>query len=664
MARTGRAFPSHISARPKSLAATEAVTYTYIATGGITFSGSATLSRTFGGNIAAGGIVFAGSASISRTFGGNIATGGIIFAGTGTHSLTKAITATGGIVFAGSATVLRTLSSTGSGVIVFSGSAILARTIIGPVSGGIVFGGAGTYSVTYTPPTPIGGITFGGSATTLLTHVFPYTSTGGIIFGGSATAYLVHRVAGTGGIVFGGSATVTLILTTPTLAQIEGATRNEIFKRFLRETGLGTYGIVTGVAGGATTTLDDTTRLKSTQFNADMWKGGWVRISKNADAPSTSPENEVKPITISEHTTNGRLTFNPALSANLAVGDEYEIWRFPNPTSVIEDLDVVLREDVYLPCWTVLSEAPDFDMEQNNLTDWTADGITIISKASGEPSLDGARWLALTTYDVGAAGSVHTANEISVEPGKKYHSSVVGYNRVGVTLTLEAYDVTNSATIDSKTWDGRYPGRIHFEFTTPNTCKSLRIYLRHSAGSGSLVSYWDEFCLYPVDAYDIALPWWVKNKSQIKGIFKLTPNDISANVYDSAIRGEFFQDYEIRDNAFGRGQLRLVVKHGSLPGILFMFGVRNEVAFTNDTADVKRVDENFIIAALAVKVFRRLKTFPNSNAMQTTWIQQQYDEWEKRYKQLQRQQSERLEEIERGYRFSGQYIDERFAFNR
>ena len=580
MARTGRAFPSHFPVRQKALAVTEDVTYTYIATGGITFGGSATISRTFGGNVA---------------------------------------------------------------------------------TGGIVFGSPGIYSITYIPPAPTGGIIFGGATT--VARAYAISATGGIIFAGSATAYVVHVVTGTGGIVFGGSATVTLILTTPTLAQIEGATRNEIFKRFLRETGLGTYGIVTGVAGGATSTLDDTTRLKSTQFNADMWKGGWVRISKNADAVSTAPENEISPITVSEHTTNGRLTFNPAVTANIAVGDEYEIWRFPNPTSVIEDLDVVLREDVYLPCWTILSEAPDFDMEQNNTTDWTASAGTTLSKAAGEPSLDGARWIALST-NTGAAGSAYNANEISVEPGKKYHVSVVGYNRVDVTLTLEAYDVTNSVTIDSKTWDGRYPGRIHFDFNTPSTCKSLRIYLRHSAGSGSLTSYWDELCLYPTDAYDIALPWWVKNKSQIKGIFKLSPKDISTDVYDSAIRGEFFQDYEIRDNAFGRGQLRLVAKHGSLPGILFMFGVRNEVAFVNDTVDTKRIDENFIIAALATKVFRRLKTFPNSNAMQTTWIQQQYDEWEKRYKQLQRQQSERLEEIERGYRSSGQYIDDRFAFNR
>lgn len=580
MARTGRAFPSHtrLPAR-QPLEQVTVVVYTYTASGGITFGGSATLKRTFANNVGSGGIVFGGSASVARTYGGNVATGGIVFGGTATAK-----------------------------------------------------------------------------------KVAVYTGTGGIVFGGSATVVRAYSVTSSGGIVFGGSANVTLILTTPTLAQVEGATRNEIFKRFLRESGLGTYGTVTGIGGGATTTFDDTTRLKSSQFTAQDWPGGWARISKNANSLGTAPENSIMPITTYDPTTNGRITA-PTFSGSIEVGDEYELWRFPSPAFVIDDLDTVLKEDIYLPCWTVLSEAPDFDMEQNNTTDWTAGANTTLSKASGEPSLDGARWLALSTSS-GNAGSAYNANEISVQPSTKYFVSVVCYNHNGNTLTLEAYDVTNAATIDSRTWDGRFPGRLHFEFTTPSTCKSLRIYLKHGAGSGSLTSYWDELCLYPSDSYDIALPWWVKNKNQIKAIFKLAPVDIDTDVWDATLRGNFYNDFEIRDNAFGRGQLRLVMERGSLPGILFMFGVRNETAFADDNADTKRVDENLLIAALACKVFKRLKTFPNSNIMQTTWIKEEYLQWEEKYKQLSRQQSQRVEEITQSYRATGQYIDSRFALNR
>ena len=550
-------------------------------------------------------------------------------------------------------------SYTATGGITFGGSATLKRTRVYTGSGGIVFAGSTTYSRTRAR-TSTGGIVFGGSAT--VTRAWLRTTTGGIVFGGAATYNRTRVVTSTGGIVFSGSANVTLILTTPTVAQVEGATRNEIFKRFLRETGLGTYGVVTGVGGGATSTLDDTTRLKSSQFNTKDWVGAWVRISKNANSYSTAPENDVSPITTYDPTTNGRLTFSPVVTGSIEVGDEYELWRFPNPRFVIDDLDTVLREDVYLPCWTVLSEAPDFDMEQTNTTDWTAGTNTTLSKASGEPSLDGARWLALTSSS--NAGSAYNANEISVQPGEKYAISVVCYNRNSTTLTLEAYDMTNGVSINSKSWSGRFPRRIHFEFTTPSTCKNLRIYLKHDTGIGTLVSYWDELCLYPVNSYDIALPWWVKNKNQIKAVFKLSPVDIDTDVWDSSLRGNFYNDYEIRDNAFGRGQLRLVIERGTIPGILFFFGVRNETAYSNDNSETKRLDENLITAALAAKVFGRLKTFPNSNAMQTTWVEKQAEEWDKKYKQLKRQQGERIEDIERSYRMTGSFLDPRFAGNR
>ena len=637
MARTGRGFPSHQTKQHHVLAAVTSVTYNYTSTGGITFGGSATTKIVYVPLIS-GGIVFAGTAT-TKLIKTHIATGGIVFAGSATTTKVSVHTSTGGVVFAGSANVNVTYAPTSTGGIIFGGSASTKLIKLYTSSGGIIFAGSATVK-----------------------KVYVFSSSGGIIFAGNATVIKVQSHVGSGGIVFGGSATMTLILTTPTLAQVEGATRNEIFKRFLRETGLGTYGIVTGVSGGATTTFDDTTRLKSTQFNSRDWQGAWARIAKNADALSTAPENEVMPITTYDPTTNGRITA-PTFTGSIAVGDEYELWRFPNPKSVIDDLDVILREDIYLPCWSILSEAPDFDMEQNNTTDWTAGANTTLSKASGEPSLDGARWLALSTNS--NAGSAYNSNAIYVEPGKKYFVSVVAYNPNGATLTLEAYDVSNNVTIDSVTWDRRYPGRMHFEFMTPSTCHSLRIYLRHSNVGGSQTSYWDELCLYPTDAYDIALPWWIKSKNQIKAVFKLSPIDINnADVWDSALRGEFFNEFEIRDNAFGRGQLRLVMSHGTLPGILFIFGVRNEVAYINDNADTKRLDENLVVAALATKVFRRLKTFPNSNAMQTTWIERQYTEWEKKYKQLTIQQSQRVEEITQTYRAAGQFIDSRFAFNR
>lgn len=528
-------------------------------------------------------------------------------------------------------------------------------------TGGIVFGGSATASVTlvtYTV-TGSGGIVFAGSAT--ITRTYIGIVSGGITFGGTADAHRAITIIPTGGITFGGSASVTSLLVTPTVTTVEGVTRNQIFKRFLRETGLGVYGTVTGVGGGGTTTFDDTTRLKSSQFTAQDWPGAWARISKNANSIGNAPENEVFAISTYDPTTNGRVTVGGTFSSAIEVSDEYEIWRFPNPKSVIDDLDVVLQEDIFLPCWSVLSDHPDFDMEQNNTTDWEATTGSI-SKVSTGPFINGKRYLALT--DTSGAGVCRSANEIKVEPNKKYHASIIGYaGDDSNTLSLSIYDVTNAETISgySSNWDRQYPGRMVVEFTTPSTCYSVKLQLT-SLGSGSAISYWDDAVFYCMDSYDIALPWWVKNKDQIKAIFELDMTQIGTNVYEPFMRGNIVNKYNIRDDAFGSGQLRLVAENGSLNKPIFIFGVRNEIAFANDTVDTKRVDANLIIACLAYKVFKRLKVFPNSNAMQTSWIQQQYQEWEVLYKRLSRQQSERIENIIQTVPASGYYSDQRFSW--
>lgn len=631
--------------------------YSYSSSGGITFGGAATLARTFVAT-SSGGITFGSTTTYSRTRV-YTTTGGITFGGVATVSRTYGWASSGGLTFGGTATVTRTYGYASTGGITFGGTAGIVRTIVYISSGGITFGGATTYSRTRVYTTT-GGIEFGGTAT--VTRTFAWLSTGGITFGSTTTysrtwAYLVS-----GGITFGGEAGVTTILVTPTVSTVEGITRANLYKRFLRETGLGVYGVVTGVAGGATTTFDDTTRLKSSQFNSQDWVGGWSRISKNANSAGNAPETEVKSITAYDPSTNGRVTAG-TFSASIEVADEYELWRFPNPLYVNDDLDTVLKEDIFLPCWSVLSEHPDFDMEQSGTDDWAA--ITgSISKVITAPYITGKRYLAVTA--TGGSGKARSANSIKVEPNKKYYLSACGFaGGITTTLTLSAYDVSNSAVITSAstTWDRQYPARIVVEFTTPSNCYEIKVEMSHADVTDSNgLAYWDEVILYPVDAYDIALPWWVKNKDQVKAIFGMSLESLGTNTFDSCLKGEMINEYDIRDDSFGKGQLRLVRRSGTVSRPIFIFGVRNEIAYANDTVDAKRVDSNLLIAALARRVFKRLKTFPNSNAMQTTWIIEQQKEWENQFKILNRAQTERVEAVLQTIQPSGYYRDNRFAF--
>ncbi|MBK9077588.1 MAG: hypothetical protein IPL77_21930 [Flavobacteriales bacterium] len=111
-----------------------------------------------------------------------------------------------------------------------------------------------------------------------------------------------------------------------------------------------------------------------------------------------------------------------------------------------------MTQDCFLPEWTLLTEMPDGDMEQNNTTDWGSSNATL-SKVTAEPSLWGKRWLRVTTTDAG--GYAENAAALAVVPGATYHISAIARPTAATTTaTVRAYDNTNAATIDLKTYTG------------------------------------------------------------------------------------------------------------------------------------------------------------------------------------------------------------------
>src|SRR3990167_6011414 len=414
-------------------------------------------------------------------------------------------------------------------------------------------------------------------------------------------------------------ATTIAAFTTP---QIEGITRYTLFKRLLSETGLGDYGVVTT---GGTTTFDDTTKLKSSQYDPKDWVGGWARISKDADGAAAAPEAEVSPITTYDPVTNGRITVSPAFTTTAAT-DEYELWRNPNPRLVIDMLYEILQEEIYIPCWTMLTEVPDGDMEQSGMDDWTSSDATD-SKVSGEPALFGKRYLRVVT--TAALGYSRTAL-LRVEPGKSYHaSSVVRCSAAATTARLIAYDETNGTIIDSADSIRLYPVRIGFEFTAPSGCYTVS--LRLANVENSVTTEWDEVVFYPLEATDIRLPWWVKDKSQVLGIFRANLTSIGTKVYDWIPRGEEDRRWDKRDNALGARGARLVARYGSMSsGPLFIYGLRNEESYANDNSDKKAVDSSLLMAALAYKIFCHLAQRPVSGFFNAKWLLEQRNDWEKK----------------------------------
>ncbi len=441
-----------------------------------------------------------------------------------------------------------------------------------------------------------------------------------------------------------------LIPITHTTPQIEGVLRNDLLKRFLRETGLGTYGTATG---GGTTTIVDTGSLQSTQFNDREHVGGWGRIGKDAGGAQAAPEDEQSPITIYAPST-GTITVNPAVTA-VASGDEYQLWHGIDPTFVKDILDQILVESIYLPYWAILSEVPDYDMEAANTTDWSDTNATG-SKVTDEPRLGGVRNLEVVSS---AANGYSTPPTFNVEPGKPYQVNALCSPQGAFTGRLQAYDVTNSAAIDSKDVTGRIVARVHFTFTAPATCEQVSIRLIGVENPSTI--RWNDVVLYPESARDIALPWWVKNKSQVKKVFRLAPNEFASNQWEDTLRGEPVGNWDIHDSAFGRGQLRLVARRGNMSMPLFIFGARNETAYANDTADSKFVDENLLMAGLAFKVYEYLV---NKGAANLEDNRSRLSHWQARWERLLQQQAERMEEVLTSFTPDSAFLDSDFQFGR
>ena len=427
----------------------------------------------------------------------------------------------------------------------------------------------------------------------------------------------------------------------PTTPSGEILTRTQVLTRFLRETGLGISGTLTG---GSISSIIDTTRLQSPQFNTGDWVGGWCRISNDAGSHA-APETQIRAIT-SYQPASGTINVSPNWTTTApSLGMSYQLFRNPHPTDVLDALDAVLTKETWLPCTTVLSMCPDADMEQSHTTDWTGTNATV-AKSTTAPALMGKRWLSVLTTS--AAGYAESAI-IRVEPGSRIHvSALVRATAAGTTATLTVYDKTNSAAIGTPVTSVRQQVvRLWTEISVPSTCYQITI--RLSNAENSVTSMWDEVAVYPTDTTELNLPWWVGDHSQVKAVYQMRMSQsVGANVWDAGYRGEQDNRWDIRPSDFGPGPFKLVAHYArGLTMPIFIIGTRPEEAYANDNAETKHLDGNWMQAALAYKVFDLLGSNPNRGILNMDWIDKQRTKWEMEYEKRKYQQAMRLEQLQR-----------------
>ncbi len=407
-----------------------------------------------------------------------------------------------------------------------------------------------------------------------------------------------------------------------TKAQVQLTTRPAILKAVLRETPFGQYGTTTA---GSTSSLTDTTMLQSAEaYGDDYWNGGYARIVTGAAAGT------IRNITDYVAST-GVVTVSPNWTSPSSSAD-YELWKMVHPQFVLDALDMTLTEECFVPDWAICTEVPDGDMEQNNISDWTAGGTAIVAKSTTEPTISGVRYLSVTN----AAANDYARSALIYIPvqSRGYHLSALVRCSSG-TGTLIAYDETNGTTLGSVSTTAKGWTRIWFDFNSGSTTETISVRLQGTQTDA--VIFWDDVCLYAHEAQDIRLPWWVKNRDHVRGFYRLDPNvGINGNSWDPSLIGRKEYDYAITQSRFGQGAARAVVgTRTGMYGPLYVYGLRNETAFASDT-ETKHLDLRWAVAQVACACFQKAQATLTLTSGQSAGMMRQEAIWRDRLEKIKR----------------------------
>ena len=170
-----------------------------------------------------------------------------------------------------------------------------------------------------------------------------------------------------------------------------------------------------------------------------------------------------------------------------------------------------------------LTLVTDGNMESSATSSYTATN-TSMTKVTNANVPRGAR--ALRCANSSASGQTQSAT-ITAAPvastdgdygggGRDYY--LHAWCKADVSIgTLIAYDVTNSAEIDSQTWDNRGWGVIDFTFTLPATCEAFAIILRGTSASADI--YWTNIVCHRIGSHEMTLPDWTIHPEHVRNVY-------------------------------------------------------------------------------------------------------------------------------------------------
>lgn len=250
-----------------------------------------------------------------------------------------------------------------------------------------------------------------------------------------------------------------------------------------------------------------------------------------------------------------------------------------------------------------LTLVPDGDMRLEGITNWTATNATV-TKVTNSNVVRGPRSLRVLAT---SANGYAQSNTIVVDPtnSREWYVHVPVRADIG-TARLIAYDVTNSATIESADWALRGWGTLDFQFTLPATCEALAFQYMSVASSDD--TYWGAGNHYPQSATEVPLPLWLMESGDVLSVL----DDLSdLNRLDDP-RWHRHGWWEVREdpsNPNNPFRLHLSPMTAGIP--IWFEAIRNYDGLAAD-AQTTFCDLEWLKLAAAVEVCRMQKTKPPS----------------------------------------------------
>ena len=441
---------------------------------------------------------------------------------------------------------------------------------------------------------------------------------------------------------------------TTALPTVTGISRTQVIQKLVN-TGLVQVGTATS---GDTESLTDTNTLKSLQYSRSDWEGGWLRISQAASANGDAPEGEFRPV--DEYQPElGRAAVSPVFSATIDAGDTYELWRI-NPQIVLDIIDECLTDYLMFPTWEMLTEVPDGNFEEDNTDHW-ADVNATGSKVTTEPRLPDSDKRQLSILS-SAANGYSASDNLFVQPGRTYYiAATMRGTAAGTTCKLIFWDNTNGVEIKSSTHTKLFYSTIGFNALIPTTCNSVSI--RLSNVENSVTTVWNRIVFFQVGTSDISLPWWVKRGNQIKGAFNHVPYGLDAtDLQEASLRGEIDSRYDVIPHRIGRSRYILRARYGGITWPVFIFGLRNEVAYANDNVDIRYIDDNLFFECIRWRIYERETQPLLTGVLAAIDFKAKLAGAEKNYRFLASEQADELNKILDSPTPEGLFMNEEFNY--